>query len=227
MLIYLLLVIFVIILSVIAFGLTIGGLIKKRRKIWIPSLASFTVLILLTVLFSVIYAKKSIDYMGSAEFQMETKKKAENLGKTWGNTASGTAKGLESTLNDDAIAKLAGKGAKIVGKSANAISGGLDETKRKTRVFSDKSIENVGISLGNADELTDSARNSFGLFLEFKNDFDGTLALTAFNSEGVKKDVSKILIKEKAGNGKVYVFKFEYFQPGPNGYCVLKTASIK
>jgi len=48
--------------------------------------------------------------MGSDEFQAETKKKTTNLGRTWGNAVSGAAQGLKSTLDDEAIEKLANKG---------------------------------------------------------------------------------------------------------------------
>jgi len=159
--------------------------------------------------------------MGTDEFQAETKKKAENLGKTWGNTVSGTAQGLEATLDDEAIAKLANKGAKIVGKGVKAVATGLDETTGKTTVFADESVDKTGITIGRAEQITDSTKYSFGLFLEFKNDFDGKLILTAYDSKGLKQDNSELTIKQTAGKAKVYVFQFDYFQPGLSGYCIL------
>lgn len=222
MLLYLLLVVFVGLMTLIALGLTIGGLIKNNKKLWISALVAFVVFSILTVVSVYTYVKESINYMGSEEFQAETKKKAENLGKTWGNTVSGTAQGLEATLDDDAIAKLANKGAKIVGKGVKAAATGLDETAGKTTVFADESIDKEGVTVGRAEQITDSAKNSFGLFLEFKKDFDGKLTLTAFDSKGLKQDNASLAIKQKAGQAKVYVFQFDYFKPGLSGYCVLK-----
>jgi hypothetical protein len=221
MILYILLIVFAGLMTLIALGLTIGGLIKKKQKLWIGSLVGFVFFTLLTVFVSYTYIKESINYMGSDEFQAETKKKAENVGKTWGNTVTGTAEGLEATLDDEAIAKLANKGATIVGKGVKAVAQGLDETAGKTTVFADASVDKTGITIGRAEHLTDSARHSFGLFLEFKNDFDGKLVLTAYDSKGLKQDRSELTFKEKAGKAKVYVFQFDYFQPGLSGYCVL------
>ena len=221
MILYLLLIVFAGLMTLIALGLTIGGLVKKKRKLWIGSLVGFVFLTLLTVFSAYTYIKESVNYMGTEEFQAETKKKAENLGKTWGNTVSGTAQGLEATLDDEAIAKLANKGANIVGKGVKAVATGLDETIGKTTVFADESVDKTGILIGRAEQITDSTKNSFGLFLEFKNDFDGKLILTAYDSKGLKQDNSELTIKQKAGKAKVYVFQFDYFQPGLSGYCIL------
>lgn len=221
MIIYLLLIVFSVLMTLIAFGLTIGGLIKKKKKVWIGSLASFVIFSLLAVFSIVIYTKESINYMGSDEFQAETKKKAENMGKTWGNTVSGTAQGLESTLDDEAIAKLANKGAVIVGSGVKAVSTGLDETVGKTTVFPDSSLVAIGVTIGRAEQILDSANFDFGLFLEFEKDFEGKLLLTAYDSEGLKKDIASLAINEKAGKAKVYVFEFTYFEPGVSGYCIL------
>lgn len=221
MILYLLLIVFAGLMTLIAIGLTIGGLVKKKQKLWIGSLVGFVFFALLTVFSAYTYIKASINYMGTDEFQAETKKKAENLGKTWGNTVSGTAQGLEATLDDEAIAKLANKGAKIVGKGVKAVATGLDETTGKTTVFSDESVDKTGITIGRAEQITDSTKYSFGLFLEFKNDFDGKLILTSYDSKGLKQDNSELTIKQKAGKAKVYVFQFDYFQPGLSGYCIL------
>lgn len=221
MILYLLLIVFAGLMTLIAIGLTIGGLVKKKQKLWIGSLIGFVFFALLTVFSAYTYIKESINYMGTDEFQAETKKKAENLGKTWGNTVSGTAQGLEATLDDEAIAKLANKGAKIVGKGVTAVATGLDETAGKTTVFADESVDKTGVTIGRAEQITDSTKYSFGLFLEFKKDFDGKLILTAYDSKGLKQDNSELTIKEKAGKAKVYVFQFDYFQPGLSGYCIL------
>ena len=222
MILYLLLIVFSVLMTLIAFGLTIGGLIKKKKKVWIGSLASFVVFSLLAVFSIVIYAKESINYMGSDEFQEETRKKAENMGKTWGNTVSGTAQGLEATLDDEVIAKLANKGATIVGKGVKAVSTGLDETVGKMTVFPDESLATAGITIGRAEHLLDTAKYSFGLFLEFEKDFSGTLILTAYDSEGLKMDITELKVTEQAGKSRVHIFGFNHFQPGLSGYCILE-----
>ena len=221
MLLYLLLAIFLGLLTLIALALTIGGLVKKKQKLWIGSLVAFVFLTLLTVTAVYTYVKQTINYMDSDEFQAEAKKKAESLGKTWGNTVSGTAQGLEATLDDDAIAKLANKGGKIAGKGVKAMASGLDETAGKTTIFADEAVDKSGISVGRAEEVSDSVNNSYGLYLEFKNEFDGKLRLTAYDSKGTKMDNAELEIKEKAGKAKVYVFHFAYFKPGLSGYCIL------
>lgn len=221
MILNLLFIVFTVLMTFIALGLTIAGLIKKKQTLWIISLAAFVIFTLLTVFAIYSYVKKSIDYMGTEEFQAETKKKAENMGKSWGNTVTGTVQGLDSTLDDEAIAKLANKGANIVGKGVKAVATGIDETVGKTTVFADKSIDLVGITIGRAEQITDSAKFCFGLYLEFKTDFNGSLALTAFDSQGLKQDNAVLTIKEKAGTAKVYVFQFDYFKPGLSGYCIL------
>ena len=225
MIVYLLLIVFAILMTMIALGLTIGGLVKKKQKVWISSLVAFVVFALVSVFSFYIYAVKSIDYMATDEFQNETRKKAENVGKTWGNTVSGTAEGLSATLDDEAIAKLANKSAIIVGKGVKAFAKGYDENAGSTTVFSDESVDKSGIIIGRVEQISGSEKNSFGLFLEFKKDFDGELFLTAYDSKGQKMDKKGIKIEEKAGKAKVYVFNFDYFNPGLSGYCILTKAN--
>lgn len=218
---YLLLCVFAILLTIISLGLTIGGLIKKRRALWIGSLSAFVFLTLFSVFSIVTYIKKSIDYMGSDEFQEETKKSASNWGKNIGNTVSGAVEGLESTLDDKAIAKLAEKGGVILGSGVKAISTGVEESIGKQTVYADKEIEKIGINIGRAEWLADSTKYSFGLYLEFENDFDGKLRLTAFDREGKKVDNSEMKINQKAGQDKIFVFQFEYLKPAQGEYCIL------
>jgi len=221
MILYLLFLVLSAILTFIALGFIVGGLVKGNKQVWISALVAFVLLTLVTVFAGYTYVKETINYMGSDEFQEETRKKAENVGKTWGNTVTGTAQGLEATLDDDAIAKLANKGAKIVGKGVKAAATGMDETVGKTTVFLDESADREGVAIGRAEQITDSLKHSFGLFLEFNKDFNGTLSLTAYDSEGKKQDKAELPFKEKAGKAKVYVFQFDYFKPGMSGYCVL------
>lgn len=222
MILYLMFVVFAILMTIIALGLTIGGLIKKKRILWIVSLSLSVIFIMLTVFSITLYIKETVNYMGSEEFQAETIKKAENLGKTWGNTVSGTAKGLDESIDDEVLLKLANKGARVLGGGVEAISAGFDETTGKTTIFPDDSLQYVGISIGRAEKLKDSLSHSYGLFIEFNKDYKGELVLTAYDNEGLKMDASRMSIDESSGQEKIFVFQFEYFKPGLSGYCILR-----
>ncbi|MES1221589.1 MAG: hypothetical protein ABUT20_39175, partial [Bacteroidota bacterium] len=73
---YLLLLVFSILMTIIFLGLTIFGLIKKRKKFAITSLSIFVAFVLITVFCAYTYVMKGVDYMASEEFQAATKKKA-------------------------------------------------------------------------------------------------------------------------------------------------------
>ena len=190
---YLLLCIFAVLLTIISFGFIIGGLIKGKKSVWISSLMAFVILTLLSVSSIVLYVKKSIDYAASEEFQAETKKTASNWGKNIGNTVSGAADGLESTLDDQAIAKLAKKGGVILGSGVKAFAKGVDETLGKQAIYPDKNLEKSRIKIERAEWLVDSAKLTFGVYLEFQNDFKGSLSLTAYDDHGNKIDRSEFI----------------------------------
>ena len=218
---YLLLLVFCILVTVLFLGITIFGLVKKRKKLVLISLSIFFTFVLLTVYCAYSYVKKSIDYAATDEFQSEVKKKAENVGKTYGNTVSGTVKGLDETLDADAIAKLANKTAVITGKVVKATSAGLDSTVGQTSIVSDKSALDAGIEIGRALQNAEGSVNNIGLYLDFKTNFKGTLRLTSFDQKATKMDAVEVKVDEKAGVGKVVVFKFKFAPPGLNGYCIL------
>lgn len=221
MIIYLLLCVFAILLTVIALGLTIGGLIKKKRKLWIGSLSAFVLLVMLSIFTITTYISKSIDYMASEEFQEKTKKSASNWGKNIGNTVTGAAEGLEATLDEEVIAKFAKKSGMILGSSVEAITAGVDDAIGKQKVYADKKIEKNGITIGRAEMLVDSVKYSYGLYLEFKKDYKGKLRLTAFDTDGKKIDNTEIEIDQKSGQDKVFVFQFEYLKPAQSEYSIL------
>lgn len=227
MILHLILCVFVLLLTTIALGLTIGGLVKKKKKLWIISLSSFVVLSLVSVYALATYAQKSIAYMGSDEFQAETKKTAENWGKNMGNTITGAAEGLEESIDEDAIAKLAEKSGVILGSGVSAITKGVDESIGKQTVYLSEEGENMGIRVGRAELLGDSVKYSFGLFLEFEKNFDGKLKLTAYDIEGKKVDVSEIEVSKDAGHNKVTVFQFDYLKPTQTEYCILTSIPNK
>lgn len=223
MLLYILFIVFATLMSGISFAFIIGGLIKKKQAVWITSLVAFVVFSLLTVFAIVTYISESIDYMGSEEFQEGTRKQAENWGKNIGNTVSGAAQGLESSLDEEAIANLAEKSAVIAGKGIESMSKGFDETLGATMIYADTSVENAGIVIGRAEEVNHPEREkyNFGLYLEFQSAFEGTLRLTAYDSKGAKMANSELEIQQEAGDEKTFIFPFEYFEPGVSGYCIL------
>lgn len=225
MLIYILLTVFSVIMAIVSVVAVIYFFIKKNKKIFLISLISTVVFTLCIITSSYMYFKHTLKYVSSEEFHDEARKQAENMGRVWGNTVSGVSEGLEASLDDEAIAKLANKAGKIVGKSVQSISEGVDETVIKTTVFADESIEKDGISIGRAEQVTDSAKYALGLYISFKKDFDNTLTLTAYDNSGASVDVSKLQIKQSGGQAKVYVFEFDHFKPKANGYCILSKSS--
>lgn len=161
--------------------------------------------------------------MATDEFQEETKKSASNWGKNIGNTVSGAAEGLEATLNNKSITKLAEKSGIILGGGIKAISKGLEESIDKQKVFADKEIEKDGIYIGRAEWIASSAdkKSSFTLYLEFKKDFKGSLKLTVYDNDGKKIDNAIIEVDEKSGEEKLFVFDFSYLDPTLSEYCIL------
>ena len=225
MILYLLLCVFAILVTVIALGIAIAGIINKKRTLWISSLSIFVVCALFSVFSVVTYIKKSIDYMGSDEFQEETKRSASNWGKNIGNTVSGAAEGLEETLDEDVINKLAEKSGIILGGGVKALSKGASNTGNKA-VHVDKEMEKYGIEIGHAELLENSKKTSFGLYLEFKKDFKGKLRLTAFDMEGKKIDNSTIELDQKLDQDEVFEFEFKYLKPINCEYLILSTINL-
>ncbi|NDW08176.1 hypothetical protein [Dysgonomonas sp. 520] len=221
MLSHLLLSILVGLLTLVALGFTIGGLVKKNQKLWIISLVVFIALTLLSVFCIYKTVVAAIDYAGSEQFQQDAKNTAEKLSNTVGGVVSGAAQGLGNALDDEAIEKLAAKGGKILGKGIKATATSLDETIGQTTVFTDESINKEGIIIGRAEQTKSSSKYAIGLFLEFKNDFKDKLILTSYDSQGNKQDISELNIDEKAGTSKVLIFQFDHFHPGVSGYCIL------
>ncbi len=84
----------------------IYGLIKKRRNFRSTGLFVFMIGLFGCFIFGYRYTKATLDYVKSNEFQEDTKKGAELVGKTIGTVTSGVSQGLSKTLDDEAIAKL-------------------------------------------------------------------------------------------------------------------------
>jgi hypothetical protein len=226
MILYLLVCVFFMLLTLIALGLVIGGIIKGKRMLWIGSLSAFVVLVLVSVFSVYLYISKSIDYMGSEEFQEQTRKSASNWGKNIGNTVSGAAEGIESTLDEEAISKLAEKSGFILGNGVQAISRGVDDAVGKQKVFLDKKVEELGVSMGRAEWLADSSKMTFSVYLEFERAFKGTLSLVAYDREGNKVDRSRKILEHPQRAEGVIVFTFDYLQPAQSEYCILSLSDI-
>jgi hypothetical protein len=214
---YLLLVTFSSLATLIFLILAIYGFIKRKKKVAIIALSAFVVFTLISVASIYTYIVKQVDYIASDEFQAAAKKKGEGMGKTWGNTVSGAAKGLEETLDEDVISKLAN----ITGKVVKATSAGLDTTIGQLSVITDQSVEQSGMVIGRAEKNIGASAKNIGLYIDFSKVYKGNLKLTAYDQQGSKMDVATVSINEKAGAGKMIVFDFQYLLPGVNGYCLL------
>ncbi len=224
MIVYILFAVLAVLLTLIAFGFTIYGGIKKKRALFLGSLASSVVLSLVSIFAVYTYGKEQLAYMNSDEFGEETRMMGENIGKKLGNTISGTADGLEQTLDEDAIERLSEKGSRIIGKGIKASAKGFDETLGKTTVYLDETADAIGIKIGRAEEILDSSKSSIALYLEFTQDIDTSIQLTAYDSKGDKMDNVRLPIKSFAGAEKIHKFRFDYFSPGLSGYCILSVA---
>ena len=175
-------------------------------------------------LLSIFAVYKQAQYAMSDEFTDEVRDVAVATGEKLGNTISGTVEGLNNTIDGETekdIAKLTKTASRILGSGIVAASSGFDETLGKTTVFLDESVKIMGVKLGRAEQLSDSSKPSFGLYLEFSKDFNATLRLTAYDSEDKKMDNCVIDVNETAGAEKIKVFSFDYFEPGKSGHCVL------
>jgi hypothetical protein len=209
-------------ICLISLAFFVVGLFKKMSRMWIISLVVFVFGVLGTVYTSLKMVQHSVDYVGSDAFQEDTRRKYEGIGKQFGNAVTSAAKGVEETLDEKVMAALIGKGARIIGGGIKASAAAFDKDLRKTTIFPDEGLEDLGIQVGRAERLTDSVGHTYGLYLTFQQSFEGELTLTSFDSEGRKMDVSKAQAKHLGGDEKVYHFSFLHFPPGISGYCILK-----
>ncbi|HTH55497.1 MAG TPA: hypothetical protein VL728_05585 [Cyclobacteriaceae bacterium] len=210
-------------MSLIAMALTTVGLMRRKRRFWKGSFVAFVCFVLFNVFSVYSYLNNSNDHRGFDGFQ--GKRKTKDAGRILGNAASGATRDVQATLDDEAIIQLAKKGAKIVGNGMKAMTTVFGGPVGKTLMFTDESVAQAGIVIGRAERIAKTDTTSvFGLFLEFKKDFKGTLTLTAYDSNGLKRDTSEIALTGKAGKEEIQVFAFNYFHPHLSGYCVLSGA---
>jgi hypothetical protein len=116
MLLYILLLIIFGLLILTSIGILIYGLIKKRKNVTIIAVIIFVIGTVGGAFSAFAYAKQVVNYVRSNEFQNDTKKGSELVGQTIGSVSSGVSSGLATTLDDEAITKLARKSATILGK---------------------------------------------------------------------------------------------------------------
>lgn len=218
---YLFLILLFVLIGMVSIGCLLYGIIKKRKGILISGAILFILGGIGSAYAGFNYLNKTYQYIFSDEFQEDTKKGSEVIGKTIGSVSSGLSEGLTATLDEDAITELAGKSSVILGKSIKTIASGLDSTAGSKLIFIDKNLEDAGFELVRAEENYEPANNKLGVFISYQKDFIGKLKLTNYDQTGKKIDVAEKDIRAKAGEEKVEVFSFPYSKMGITTYYIL------
>jgi uncharacterized membrane protein YqjE len=221
MILYLLLIIIFGVVVLTSIGILIFGLVKKQKNLLITAAILFVIGTFGCAFSALAYSKKVVNYVRSKEFQEDTKKGSELVGQTIGSVSSGISGGLATTLDDEAITKLAKKSATIFGKSIKTLASGFDSTLGNKNIFSDSSIANNGLELGRAEEKYNPKANDLGIFVDYKKDFKGKLRVINYDQTGKKIDISEKDINSKAGQGKVEVFSFLHSDLGLTTYYII------
>jgi len=165
--------------------------------------------------------RSTVAHILNGGVERDIKKGGELAGRAIGSAASGVSEGLSKSLDDEAIAKLANKTAVIATKSVRAMARGIDSTSKHTTVFMTKETEEAGIALLGAREGVDTAKDNVGVFLKFDHAVKGKLVLNVYDSNGDRKDVSEVVVDERAGAERKAVFFFKNNPPLFTGYCIL------
>jgi len=205
----------------IAAGFMVSGLSKNNKRVWLTSLVVMVLAIMTPVYMLVSGISTGLNYIASDNMQSDIRTTAKRIGQSAGNTASGVSEGLAESLDEEAFAKLAKKTARIAGKGVQGVVAGLDGTVGKTIIYTTQQADELGITLGRADQLPNGAASAIRIFTEFKKPFSGTLKLESFDSEGLKMDIAQLNIDEKAGTETYLLFDFKQSGPGLSGYCIL------
>ena len=224
MILYLILIVLFGIVILISIVTLIYGLIKKRKSVLTTAAILFVVGVIGCVFSGLTYSKRVYDYVRSEEFQKDTKKGSEIVGQTVGSVSSGLSNGLSTTLDDEAISKLAKKSATILGKSIKTMASSLDTTIGNKNIFVDQNLADAGLELGRADEQYNSKTNNLGIFIDYKKDFKGKLKITNYDQTGKKIDIAEKEIDTKAGQEKVEVFSFSHSDLGLTTYYIISKA---
>jgi len=225
MLIYLTLLIISGIITMTGIVSIIIGLIKKHTKFRSIGLFAFMVGLFGCFIFGYKYAKATLEYVQSGEFQEDAKKTSQFVGETAGSIASGISQGLASGLDDSAISNLAKKSGVIIGNSIKTLASGLDSTIGDKNIFIDKTLETEGLSFGRAEEQFNSQSNDLGIYMESKSDFNGRIRITNYDQTGKIIDTSEKMVNLKAGKGNVEIFSFKNSNFGITTYFIISKAA--
>jgi hypothetical protein len=220
---YYLFAIIICVIAVIAcFILGIIGIIKKKIGMFVTSVIVFVIAAIVGVFSFFQYVVTTIEVISSNDVQEKISKGAELAGKTAGSIISGGAKGMNQTLDDNAIAALAGKSGTIIGKAVKATSSGWDSTFRPS-IFIDVSLANAGLELGRAEELYERKNDDafMSIFITFTKSCKGTLKLTMYDQEGKKMTTAQSDINEKGGAEKLIRFNFPVIHTELTRYYIL------
>ena len=201
------------------------GLIKKHVKFRSIGLFVFVVGILGCFIFSYKYAKATLEYVQSGDFQDDAKKTSQFVGETAGSIVSGVSQGLALGLDDSAIANLAQKSGVIIGNSIKTLASGLDSTIGDKNIFIDKMLETEGLSFGRAEEKFNSQSNDLGIYVASKSDFNGKIRITNYDQTGKIIDTAERKVSLKAGKGNVEIFSFKNSNFGITTYFIISKAT--
>lgn len=215
----------IIICGMLAFACVVTAIISIiRKKMWLftGSVIVFVITCIIGAFIIFRFAVKTVNYVAQQDVQSTISKGAELAGKTAGSIISGGAKGMNQTLDDNAIAALAGKSGTIIGKAIKATSSGWDSTFRPS-IFIDASLANAGLELGRAEELYEAKNDDafMSIFITFTKSINGILKLTMYDQEGKKMTIAQSVINEKAGAEKLIRFDFPIIHTELTRYYVL------
>jgi hypothetical protein len=206
--------------------LLIRGIFKKNKTLWISSLAGGTFFTLLIFFSITSYISNEIEYWGSEEHRKESFNKAKNIGKSLGGQVTGVAQGIIESVDEDAIIELARKSAKIVGKGITAIGEGFNGFEEELKILTDESVSEMGLIIGYAQKLKKDNTYSLGIFIEYEQNFKGSLVLTTFDIEGKSLNKSIFEVNRAKGEEKLEIFQFKILEPIKTGYCILKVITL-
>lgn len=189
----------------------------------ISFLSTFLLFVAISIYTGYTYGQKTMAFVKSEEFQMMAKNNAELMAKTYGNTVSGAAKGLNEGLDDEVIIALASKSAVITGKIIQTTAAALDSTVGKTKILTDQSVGKASIEIGHAGENYQDTLREINLFLDFKKEFKGNLVLTSYDIEGKKMDLCSLKLDKKKNDAELVSFKFKHTPDTWSSYYILTT----
>jgi hypothetical protein len=219
---YLLAIIICGIVAIACVVMAIVSIIKKKVRLFTSSIIVFVISCIAGAYFIFQFTIQTVDYVAKQDVQIVVSKTAEIAGKTAGSVISGGAKGMNQTLDDNAIAALAGKSGTIIGKAIKATAAGLDSTFRPS-ISIDASLANAGLELGRAEELYEGKNDDafMSIFITFTKSCKGALKLTMYDQEGKKMAIAQTETNEKAGAEKLIRFNFSVIHTELTRYYVL------